>query len=183
MSDTPRPSLLTLAITFNHIALASFGGGLSAWSREVIVVERGWMTDDEFLSAIAMCRVLPGANQVNLAVFVGCRFGGIPGALAAVFGLTLVPGLIAIGLAYGYFTFHHEPTLQSVLRGAAAAAIALTVAMAIKTGRKCLDGVIPILLFLAMFAMSGIFRWPLLGSLALLGPLAVLWAWPRKSAS
>ena len=39
MSDPPqRVSLAELAWTFNHIALASFGGGLSAWSREVIVV-------------------------------------------------------------------------------------------------------------------------------------------------
>ena len=66
-----NPSLLELALTFNHIALASFGGGLSAWSREVIVVEKGWMAEEEFLSAITMCRILPGANQVNLAVFVG----------------------------------------------------------------------------------------------------------------
>ena len=43
MSETEaarRPALLELAWTFNHIALASFGGGLSAWSREVIVVEK-----------------------------------------------------------------------------------------------------------------------------------------------
>ena len=53
------PGLLELALTFNHIALASFGGGLSAWSREVIVVEKGWMAEEEFLSAITMCRIFP----------------------------------------------------------------------------------------------------------------------------
>ena len=37
-------------MTFNHIALASFGGGLSAWSREVLVVEKKWMGEEEFLS-------------------------------------------------------------------------------------------------------------------------------------
>jgi hypothetical protein len=31
-----KVSLFELAWTFNHIALASFGGGLSAWSREVL---------------------------------------------------------------------------------------------------------------------------------------------------
>ena len=36
-------SLFELAWTFNYIALASFGGGLSAWSREVLVVEKHWM--------------------------------------------------------------------------------------------------------------------------------------------
>jgi chromate transporter len=39
--DPPREkvSLFELAWTFNHIALASFGGGPSAWSREVLVVD------------------------------------------------------------------------------------------------------------------------------------------------
>ena len=55
-----KVSLFELARTFNHIALASFGGGLSAWSREVLVVEKEWMGEAEFLSAMTMCRILPG---------------------------------------------------------------------------------------------------------------------------
>ena len=42
------------------------------------------MAEEEFLSAITMCRILPGANQVNLAVFVGAKFRGVLGAIAAV---------------------------------------------------------------------------------------------------
>ena len=68
-----------MALTFNHIALASFGGGLSAWSREVIVVEKQWLGEEEFLSAMTMCRIMPGANQVNLAVFVGTKMRGVAG--------------------------------------------------------------------------------------------------------
>ena len=177
--DSPHPTLFELALTFNHIALASFGGGLSAWSREVIVVEKGWMEEEEFLSAITMCRILPGANQVNLAVFVGAKFRGVAGAIAAVFGLAFIPVIIILGLGYAYFQFHQVPALQSVLRGAAAAAVALTLAMAIKTGRKCLRGLVPVLLFAAIFVMNGILRWPLLGCLALLAPLSLVWGWPK----
>jgi chromate transporter len=174
-----RPTLAELALTFNHIALASFGGGLSAWSREVIVVEKGWMGEEEFLSAITMCRILPGANQVNLAVFVGAKFRGVPGAIAAVAGLSFIPVLIILGLGYAYFQFHQVPALQSVLRGAAAAAVALTLAMAIKTGRKCLTGMVPLLLFAAIFVMNGLLRWHLLPCLALLAPLSLVWGWPK----
>jgi len=177
MSD--RPSLSDLALTFNHIALASFGGGLSAWSREVIVVERRWMEDEEFLSAVTMCRILPGANQVNLAVFVGVKFRGIPGAVSAVFGLTFLPVVIALTLAYFYFQFHHLPAVQGTLKGAAAAAVALTLSMVFKTGRKCLVSFVPVALFVAIFLMNGLARWPLLACLSLLAPLAVAWAWPR----
>ena len=174
-----RPTLFELAWTFNHIALASFGGGLSAWSREVVVVEKKWMAEEEFLSAITMCRILPGANQVNLAVFVGAKFRGLPGAAAAVVGLFLIPMLIILGLGYAYFQFHHVPALQSVLHGAAAAAVALTLAMAVKTGRKCLRGIIPVLLFAAIFVMNGVLRWHLLPCLALLAPLSLVWGWPK----
>lgn len=175
-----KPTLLELALTFNHIALASFGGGLSAWSREVIVVEKKWMGEEEFLSALTMCRILPGANQVNMAVFVGTKFRGIPGAVAACVGLTLIPVLIILGLGYAYFRYNSVPELQSTLKGAAAAAVALTLSMAIKTGRKCLGGAVPFVLFAATFLLNGVLRWPLLAVLAMVAPLALLWAWPRK---
>src|ERR1700733_12602347 len=135
-TEAVKPSLWQLVWTFNQIALASFGGGLSAWSREVIVVEKQWMGEEEFLSASTMCRILPGANQVNLAVFIGAKFRGIPGAIAAAFGLTAIPVLIILALAIVYFQFHQVPSLEKVLHGAAAAAVALTITMAVKTGRK-----------------------------------------------
>ena len=113
MSETgpvlQKVSLLEMALTFNHIALASFGGGLSAWSREVIVVEKQWMGEEEFLSAMTMCRIMPGANQVNLAVFVGTKMKGVPGAVAALVGLCLVPVAIILTLGFVYFTFTAPP--------------------------------------------------------------------------
>jgi chromate transporter len=176
-----KPSLWELIWTFNQIALASFGGGLSAWSREVIVVEKQWMGEEEFLSASTMCRILPGANQVNLAVFIGAKFRGIPGAFAAAFGLTAIPVVIVLALAILYFRFHQVPSLQKVLHGAAAAAVALTLTMAVKTGRKCLDSPVSVLLFIATFLLNGVFRWPLLVVLAFVGPLSLIWAWPRQA--
>jgi chromate transporter len=178
-----KVSLFELARTFNHIALASFGGGLSAWSREVLVVEKHWMDEEEFLSAMTMCRILPGANQVNMAVFVGTNMGGIPGALAALFGLCLMPVIFILAMGYMYFRFKEVPALKGALHGASAAAVALTFAMVIKTGQKCLTGVVPVLLFLASFVLSGLVRWPLPLTLAVLAPLSLFWAWPRKAAA
>ena len=172
-------SLATLALTFNHIALASFGGGLSAWSREVIVVEKKWMGENEFLSAMTMCRILPGANQVNMAVFVGTKMRGMPGAVASVVGLCFMPLAIVLFLAWLYFQFREVPAVKGVLHGASAAAVALTLAMVVKTGQKCLTGVIPVALFGLAFVLNGVLRWPLLGVLGIVAPLALIWAWPR----
>lgn len=176
------PGLFELAFTFNKIAIASFGGGLSAWSREVVVVERRWMTEEEFLSALTICRILPGANQVNLAVFVGVKFHGIIGAIAAVVGLTLVPVLIVLGMGWFYFTYSQVPALKSVLSGMTAAAVAMTLAMAFKTGKKCLGSPVAVGLFLAIFGLSAILRFPLWASLAICGPVALWWGWPRPKA-
>lgn len=176
----PKVSLLELALTFNHIALASFGGGLSAWSREVLVVEKHWMGEEEFLSAMTMCRILPGANQVNMAVFVGTKMGGILGVIAALFGLCLMPVLFMLAMGYVYFRFKEVPAVKGALHGASAAAVALTLAMVIKTGQKCLTGLAPVLLFVASFVLNGLVRWPLPVTLAILAPLSLIWAWPRK---
>ncbi|WP_029112994.1 chromate transporter [Mycobacterium sp. URHB0044] len=187
MSEVPATksgevSLFELAWTFNHIALASFGGGLSAWSREVLVVEKQWMGEEEFLSAMTMCRILPGANQVNMAVFVGTKMRAIPGAVAAVVGLCVMPLVFVLVMAYLYFRFKEVPAVKGVLHGASAAAVALTVAMVIKTGQKCLTGLVPIALFAGAFVLNGLLRWPLLGTLAVLAPLSLIWAWPRREA-
>jgi chromate transporter len=185
MSEVEPPqqtvSLVELAWTFNHIALASFGGGLSAWSREVVVVEKKWMDDAEFLSAMTMCRIMPGANQVNMAVFVGSKMRGFTGVCAAVFGLCLMPMVFVLVMAFLYFRFKEIPAVKGVLHGASAAAVALTIAMVIKTGKQCLTGLIPVALFGAAFVLNGVVRLPLLETLAILAPLSLIWAWPRKS--
>lgn len=181
VTPAPKVSLLQLASTFNHIALASFGGGLSAWSRQVLVVDKGWLDEEEFLSALTMCRILPGANQVNFAVYVGTKLAGVLGVIAALVGLCLMPLVFVLVMAYVYFRFKEVPAVKGVLHGASAAAVALTVAMVIQTGRKALVGVVPVLLFAGAFVLNGILRWPLLTTLAILAPLSLIWAWPRKA--
>jgi chromate transporter len=176
-----RPGLIELALTFNKIALASFGGGLSAWSREIMVVERKWMTEEEFLSALTICRILPGANQINLAVFVGVKFRGIPGAVISCVGLIFLPVLIVLGMGWFYFTYSKVPAMKDVLHGMTPAAVAMTFAMALKTGRKCLQGPVAIALFVAIFVLSAILRMPLIGALAICGPVALWWGWPRQA--
>lgn len=178
-----RVSLTEIALAFNRIALASFGGGLGAWSREMVVVRKQWMSEEQFLSAMTMCRIMPGANQVNLAVFVGSSLRRGPGAVAAVVGLCLAPVALILGLGFVYFTFRELPAVKGALHGASAAAVALTLTMAIKTGKKCLKGAVPVALFAGAFVLNGVLRWPLLLTLAILAPLSLIWAWPRRQPS
>ncbi len=42
-----------------------------------------------------------------------------------------------------------------------------------------LGSVVAVALFLGAFLLNGLIRFPLLGTVALIGPLALLWAWPK----
>src|ERR1044072_3253812 len=162
MSEISKVSIWQIAFAFNQIALASFGGGLSAWSRQLVVEPRQWREDEGFLSAITVCRVRPGANQVNLAVFVGARLRGILGAVAAVTGLLAAPMVIVLGLGTLYFAHRHNPSVEAVLRGMTAAAVALSLSMAYRTGRACLRSSVAWALFAGALAATAVLRVPLL---------------------
>ena len=56
---------------------------MSAWIRREVVHRRGWMGEREFVGGLALAQIVPGANGVNLAVFVGTTLRGPAGALAA----------------------------------------------------------------------------------------------------
>jgi chromate transporter len=177
-----RVSLAALAGGFLKVALASFGGGLSAWSRQVVVEEKRWLGDEEFLSALTLCRVLPGPNQVNMAVFVGTQLRGVPGALAALVGLIGVPLLIVIGLGVAYFHYHHVPQLQSVLAGAVAAATGMALSMGFKVGGPLLRDPVGLALAVAAFVAVGVLRLPLVAVVVVLGAFGMWWYWPRDAA-
>lgn len=179
--NEPAVSIWRIMLVFNHIALASFGGGLSAWSRRMVVEEQHWMNDEEFLSAMTVCRVLPGANQVNLAVFVGAKLRGAIGAIAAVVGLTVLPILIVLAMGALYIAHRDSPTVQAILRGMTAAAVALSLSMAYRTGRACLHSPAAWALFAAALLAAAVLRIPLLLLLAMLAPLAMWWAWPKRA--
>jgi chromate transporter len=178
MSDPVRkPSLVELALTFNKISLASFGGGLSAWARRYVVEDKKWLDDEEFLSALTLSRVLPGANQMNFAIYVGNRFHGATGAAAAVLGLYTIPFLIVLALAYLYFGYGAMPAMQDALRGIAAVAIGLALSMGLKTGEKFLLNPGSLVFAVLAFVGSILLKLPLIAVLALLAPPAALVAW------
>jgi chromate transporter len=176
----PIVTHVDLAVCFLKIALVSFGGGVSAWARQVIIEERQWLTDEEFLTALTLARLLPGPNVTNLAVYVGTRFHGLSGAGAALAGLTLVPLAIMLSLGVMYFRYHHLPALQAVLTGVVAGGVGLTLSMGVKAGLAIIRQPMAMALAVAAFLGMAILRWPLWLVLAGLAPIGMAWYWPRE---
>lgn len=169
-----RPSLGLIAGCYLKISLSSFGGGLSAWTQQVVVEERHWLDDQEFLSLLALCRILPGPNMVNFAVYLGSRLRGIPGVAAALGGLLFVPFLLVVMLGILYFSYQQTVQLQSMVTAIAAAAAGMTIGLGIKMLLRHTIRLQPALIMLVTFLLIGVFRWPLLPVLIVMIPLNVV---------
>lgn len=81
---------LELLLGFLKVGCFAFGGGYGAIPliRDV-VLQYGWLRDEELTYLIAVSESTPGPIMVNLATFVGSEQGGILGAVCATFGVVL----------------------------------------------------------------------------------------------
>ncbi|MDD2884599.1 MAG: chromate transporter [Dechloromonas sp.] len=155
-----RPDLRALFFAFSSVGLSGFGGVLP-FARRMLVEERCWMDAEEFNTLLGLCQFLPGPNVVNLAVVVGKRYRGLPGAIVAPVGLLLGPFLIALLLALLYDAFGRQPVVQGVLRGVAAVGVGLLFAMAWRMASALRDKAV-FLPFTALTVLAIAFwRWPM----------------------
>lgn len=180
--DAPSPpSILDLALGFTRVAAFAFGGVLP-WARYVIVEQRRWIEPEEFTDMLSVAQLLPGPNILNLSVAIGGRFHGVPGAMAAVAGLLVLPVTIALALVSLYARFATVPAVNGALEGMAAAAAGLVLAMAAKIGapilRRRLAVAAPVVV--GVFAAIAVARWPLWPVILVAAPLAILVGWRRR---
>jgi chromate transporter len=164
-----------------QVALSSFGGGLSVWSQRILVEERHWMSNDAFLTGLTVARLLPGPNQINLAVYVGASFRGLPGALAALSGMLLVPFSLLMGVGMLYFHFHSLPLVDRVLAGMVAVAAGLALSMGFKILPAYRQDPVALALAGLVFVGLEVVHVRLVPLLLVISPLAMLWYWPRSA--
>jgi len=175
------PSLATIFTTFLVIGATSFGGGVVAYLRQALVVRRGWLDDDRFMTALEISQTLPGLNATNMSVLVGSQLRGVPGAVAAFLGMCIPGSAMLFGLGALYASHGEKPLVTAALAGVAAAATGLLLATTYQLGRKELRGVADLLIVAATAVAVSWFKVSLVLVLVTLGPLAVWWYRPSKS--
>lgn len=172
-------------MAFLAIGLMSFGGGLAAWIRREIVQRRDWLDDQQFLSGYALSQLVPGATNVNLTVFIGAQLRGVPGAVAAFIGLTVVPLAIVIVLGALYLHRSGVPGTGLVgpaLTGMGAVAIGLNLGTGIRLGRLHLRRIVPAVVTAVIAVAIGVLGFRLLHVLAVMLPVSLLLAWLERRA-
>lgn len=88
--------LLDLLIGFLRVGLFSFGGAYGAIPliRDV-VLEYGWLTDEQLSTMIAISESAPGPIMVNIATYVGSSQAGILGAAVATLAV-ITPAFVIV---------------------------------------------------------------------------------------
>jgi chromate transporter len=178
--QAPAPTLPQLFVALLQVALSSFGGGLSVWSQRILVEQRRWLSNDAFLTGLTVARLLPGPNQINLAVYVGATFRGLPGALTALAGMLLVPFTLLMGIGLLYFHLHGLPLVDRVLAGLVAVAAGLALSMGFKILPSYRADPVALLLAAGVFLAMEVLKVRLVPLLLVVSPLAILWYWPRQ---
>jgi chromate transporter len=171
-------SLKDLFTAFFKIGIQGFGGVLP-WARRVLVDERQWFTEEEFLDAWGLAQALPGGNVINLSISFGLRHAGPMGSVAALSGLTLAPFVIMVALGILYTRYGQIQGVDGLLRGVAAAGAGLVVAAGLKFALSPRMRS-PLAIFaVAGFVLSAIIKWPLALVLLVLTPFSWWYCWRR----
>ena len=168
-----RPSLLELFLEFLLIGAVSFGGGIIAYERVLLIEKRKWLTNDTFMATLAISQTMPGLNSVNIAVLAGDHLRGTLGAIAATIGLIL-PGsvfVLAVGLLYSEGANH--PVVNILLAGIAACATGLLAAITYKIGSEHVRHLKSLAIIIVTFVLMSIVKLSLIWVLLIMSPIAL----------
>ena len=80
-----RPTLWQIFFEFLLIGAVSFGGGIVAYERMLLIEKRQWLSADSFMATLALNQTISGLNPVNLALLAGDQLRGTMDALLMYF--------------------------------------------------------------------------------------------------
>jgi chromate transporter len=175
-AQTPQktpPSLWSIFIEFLLIGSVSFGGGIIAYERILLIEKRKWLSADEFMATLAISQTMPGLNSVNIAVLTGDRLRGFWGALAAATGLILPGGLFVLIAGVAYSEGEDHALVNLILAGIAACATGLLAATTYKIGTLRFRQFKSLLIIIATFVLMSIFKLSLISVLLIMAPIAL----------
>jgi len=119
------------------IGAFTIGGGyamLPLIQREV--VDRGWMTKEDFIDLFSVAQSLPGIFAVNIAIFVGYKLKKIRGGVICALGSILPSFLIILAIALFFTQFKDNVWVEKAFKGLRPAVVALIAVPCLTTARS-----------------------------------------------
>lgn len=143
-------TLLTLTLFFLKASAFTFGSGLAIvpFLHQGVVVDHGWLSEHEFLDAVALGLITPGP-VVIMATFVGYLTAGFAGAFLASFGVFAPVWVINVVIGRIFLRYRTHPAVRGFVKGATAAAVGAIAGACVLLGGKALIDVPTVVIFFA----------------------------------
>jgi chromate transporter len=147
-----------LLLFFLKAGALTFGSGLVIvpFLQQGIVHEYGWLSERDFLIAVAVGMVSPGPVVIT-ATFVGYLVGGFWGSVAATVGIFLPSFILVLLAAPVLARYRTNPNVQGFVKGAYGAAIGTILGASVLLGRVAIGDWFTALIGIA--ALVILFRW------------------------
>ncbi len=147
-------TLLLLFGTLFLVNLFTIGGGyvMLPLLHSFFVEQFGWMTNQEFMDAVAIGQVTPGPLTIMNA-FIGYKVAGLAGAVTATLGSYLPSLCVTTFVTKYYLKFKTSKIVSSVFRGIKPVVVGMLLAVCLDLGKASLISPIPIAVCLACLAL------------------------------
>ncbi|MEQ8282022.1 MAG: chromate efflux transporter [Parvibaculum sp.] len=140
MANLPAVTFAEAFRVWTRIGFLSFGGpaGQIALMHRILVEEKKWLSEPQFLHALNFCMLLPGPEAQQLATYAGWLLHGIKGGLAA--GLMFIlPGVaVMLGLSILYAAYADLGLVEALFFGIKAAVFAVVIEALIRISKRML---------------------------------------------
>jgi chromate transporter len=132
-------SLLSIGSFFAQAGAFVFGSGLAVvpFLYGGVVQERHWLTEQQFVDAVAVAMITPGPVVITVA-FIGFLIRGVPGMTIAALAVFLPVYLIVVVAAPSFRRHHDRPAIKQFVGGVTAAATGAIAGAAVLLARRAL---------------------------------------------
>jgi chromate transporter len=129
---------------FLRLGLLGFGGpvALVGQMEKEIVGERGWLTKEQMLEAIAVCQSMPGPLAIQVGIYVAYLRGGFWGAWAGGWAFIFPNFVIVAALGALYVYFGDLKPVTGIFYGVSPAVIALILHSCYRLAKLGMDDVL-----------------------------------------
>ena len=182
-AETAGGTLAQILVFFTKAGAFVFGSGLAIvpFLQQGVVHDLGWLTEHQFLDAVAVALITPGPVVITVA-FIGYLVAGVAGATLAAVGIFLPVYVFTIVPAPWFARHRNNPQLRAFVAGTTAAASgAIAGAVVVLGARSIVD--VPTAA-IALVGLVLLARWRVQEPLLVLGAGAAgLALWPPVHAA
>jgi chromate transporter len=153
--------LWEILLFFTKAGAFVFGSGLAIvpFLYESVVHHYGWLSEQQFLDAVAVAMITPGPVVITVA-FIGFLVAGFPGASLAAIGIFLPVWVLTVIPAPWFVRHRNNPQLRAFSDGATAAASGAIAGAVVVLGQRAIVDIPTAAIVLASLGLLWRFKLP-----------------------